>query len=183
MANKLSIEWSNEKFNKFIQDFIKQTGADTSLVLRKFMFDLMNRVIARTPVATGRARAGWSAAGNALGIKMPKPNRRKPGDPAFDVGEYEEQLDGPKQFIRVANNVDYILPLEYGWSKQAPAGMVRISMAELRSGQDLTTALMEQYQDSWGELSGKQRYKTQRKMMSGLMNEVKNMDLGPRRAK
>jgi hypothetical protein len=183
MPNKLSIEWSTKKFNQFLQDFIKQTNADTSLVLRKFMFDLMTRVIYRTPVATGRARAGWTAAGNALGIKIPKPNRRAPGDAAFDLGEYEEKLTGPKQFIRVANNVDYILPLEYGWSKQAPAGMVRISMAELRSGRDLTTELMEEYQDSWGELSGKMRYKTQRKMMSGLMSEVKNMDLGPRRPK
>ena len=182
-VSKLSVEWNVKQFNLFIHDFIRQTQVDTSLVLRKFMFDLMTRVIARTPVATGRARAGWTAAGQGIGIDVPKPQRRKRGDEPFDYGDYEEQLTGANQFIRASNNVNYILPLEYGWSKQAPAGMVRISMAELRSGKDLTTALMDEYQSSWGSLGGKQRYRIQRKMLSSVLGNVKNMDLGSRRKK
>lgn len=176
-VSKLSIEWNTKQFNGFINEFIQRTQADTSLVLRKFAFDLLTRLIARTPVDTGRARAGWTTAANALGIKVPK------GKEQGSTGQYEEMLEGPHQYIRMMNDVDYVIYLEYGWSKQAPAGMLRISMAELRSGKDLTTALMEKYQEGWGELGGRARYAAQRKMLSGVLGNVKNMNLGPRRPK
>lgn len=33
---------------------------------------------------------------------------------------------------RIFNNVEYIVPLEYGHSKQSPAGMVRITLKEFQ---------------------------------------------------
>jgi len=38
------------------------------------------------------------------------------------------------QYIEIINGVGYALFLEYGYSRQAPYGMVRISMAEMRKG-------------------------------------------------
>ena len=35
--------------------------------------------------------------------------------------------------IYLVNNLPYAVRLEYGWSKQAPAGMVRITAAEFQS--------------------------------------------------
>lgn len=45
--------------------------------------------------------------------------------------------------IYIANGLPYILRLENGWSKQAPAGMVAITLAELPSlaGQIIATQL------------------------------------------
>ena len=166
MASKTSIEWSVNKFNKFLKDFAAQAKIDNKIVLRKFTIDLMTRVIYRTPVDTGRARAGWKAAGDALGIKIPPPKRRAKGDAPFDHGVYEENLDAQIMTIYVANNVHYILPLEYGWSKQAPLGMLRISMAELRSGNALVGPLMKEYQASWGDLPGKKRFKVQKSILT-----------------
>jgi hypothetical protein len=182
-SNKVSVEWNNQQFNKFIADFIRQTGADTALVLRKFALDLVSRIVMRTPVATGRARAGWAAAGKALGIDVPRPRRRKAGEPPYDPGEYEEKLTGDRQFIRIANNVDYIMPLEFGHSAQAPFGMVRISMAELRSNQDLATELMQQYQSSWNNLGSAKRYKVQGNVLRDVLGQVKNLELPARRPK
>lgn len=182
--NKLSVEWSTVQFNSFISDFIKATEADTSVVLRKFALDLMTRVIFRTPVDTGRARAGWGAAGKALGINVPKPTL-KPDDKGgpIDEGEYEENLTGDRQFIRVANNVNYIMPLEYGHSKQAPFGMVRVSMAELRSNDTLLTDLMEAYQARWGGIAGAKRSQIQGDVLGAAFSQIKNAELPARRSK
>jgi Zn ribbon nucleic-acid-binding protein len=38
--------------------------------------------------------------------------------------------------IWIVNNVDYAEPLENGWSKQAPQGVVRIAVAQLESEMD-----------------------------------------------
>jgi hypothetical protein len=50
-------------------------------------------------------------------------------------GSFREDLDGANQFIEVTNGVPYIKRLEYGYSTQAPAGMVRVSMRELLAGE------------------------------------------------
>jgi len=183
-SNKLSVQWGTAQFNRFIADFLNATGADTSTALKKFTFDLMNRVILRTPVATGRARAGWTAAGKELGIKVPRP-KLKPGDKGgpIDEGEYEEHLEGDRQWIRVANNVDYIMDLEYGHSKQAPFGMVRISMAELRSQDTLLTDIMEMYQARWGGIASGKRAKIQGNVLGDAFGQIKNMELPARRPK
>lgn len=204
-SKKTSLEWSQSKFNGFISDFLKATGADTSVVLKKFVFDLMSRVIPRTPVDTGRARAGWGAAGKALGIEVPtkiegaievKAHTRRTASgklaevdayirnaTAVDEGEYEEKLTGDKQFIRIANNVQYILPLEYGHSAQAPFGMVRISMAELRSHRPIGEELMGHYAKRWKSMTDKSRYKIQGYVLKDVFGDLKNVPLPKRSAK
>lgn len=66
---------------------------------RDSVTDLDNQVISGTPIDQGRARAGWSAAA------PPK------------IGK----------IYKMTNNVEYIIPLEYGHSQQAPQGMVRVA--------------------------------------------------------
>lgn len=66
--------------------------------------DTFNRIVVRTPVDTGRARAGWEI-------------------------EKEVLADGTIQF-QITNGVHYIVFLEFGSSKQAPQGMVRKTLAE-----------------------------------------------------
>jgi len=67
--------------------------------------ELFEKIVRRTPVDTGRARAGW---------KPP-----------------EERREGKRRTWVIENDVEYVIYLEYGWSRQAPLGMVRISMAEM----------------------------------------------------
>ncbi len=40
-------------------------------------------------------------------------------------------LDARPEMTIIYNNVEYIVPLEYGHSKQAPQGMVRVSIADI----------------------------------------------------
>lgn len=79
-------------------------------VVNAFVTDRLVTVRARTPIKTGRARAGWE--------RFPP-----------DLSEI-----GTTQWIY--NDVPYIVPLEYGHSKQAPAGMARITAAESQQAMD-----------------------------------------------
>lgn len=81
---------------------LASTPADVHTLFRAEAGKLYTAVVNRTPVDTGHARSGW----------------------AFEVVS-EEPLH-----LRIVNRVPYIVYLEYGWSKQAPAGMLRVGMLE-----------------------------------------------------
>jgi hypothetical protein len=89
-----------QAFTADIAGFISKAQDRFDTVFRKTALEVEKRVVIRTPVDTGRARAGW-------GLAM--------------QGKFTAVL---------ANNVPYIVKLEYGHSKQAPAGMVRPTLAE-----------------------------------------------------
>lgn len=72
---------------------------------KKLCFEALRRIMVRTPVDTGTARASWTL--------------------RFD----EESAEVVKAAI--VNSTHYAIYLEYGHSKQAPKGMVRITLAEL----------------------------------------------------
>lgn len=66
--------------------------------------ETFEQVQRRTPVDTGNARSGWTI----------------------------ERIEGVGETVwRIANSVGYAVYLEFGWSKQAPAGMLRVSLLEL----------------------------------------------------
>ena len=182
MANRTDLEWSLDRFNRFIDRFVKSTGISGPLVVRRYATMALSKIVARTPVDTGVARAGWSAAGEALGVPVPPPGPRA-NAANIDLGEYEEHMEGERLFIRFANNVHYILPLEYGWSRQAPLGMVRITLAELRSGEDIGNEMMAELQDAWEETHGRGRFRAQSRIMRGVLGAVKDMPMEPRRPK
>ena len=108
--------------------------------LRKVVLDLDTKVIERTPVDTGRARANWHP-----NIGSEPVSAEGAGDAVAAVAAMLPQLKvGDTAWI--SNNLPYAPVLEYGlypnppksgtgktvdgFSTQAPAGMVRISAAE-----------------------------------------------------
>lgn len=105
------------------------------LVLKKVVFDLGRGIIKRTPVDTGTARANWAATQGS----MPAPptatfsgSKRAAGDQAR--GTMNQLVFGdPYSSYFWSNSLPYIEPLEYGHSKKAPAGMVRLAMTEVEA--------------------------------------------------
>lgn len=87
------LERANSQIDQHRQEFVRELARL-----------LMQRIIERTPVDTGRARAGWNG------------------------GEGQEVDDGQATQISVTNNVEYINFLEFGTSKMQAAAMVRSSM-------------------------------------------------------
>lgn len=85
-------------------------------------------VVLATPVDTGRARANWQA---TLGAPAVGTVDSAPGKTASvgtttsrNAGVIAGYTGGPNAAIFLTNNLPYIVPLNNGHSKQAPAGFV-----------------------------------------------------------
>jgi hypothetical protein len=133
-------------------------------IQKKIAFDLFDAIITKAPVGNpsiwdgravgkkypprkppsgyvgGRSRGNWQISVSAPGNKTVE---------TFETGAQTGTPPGPQletaafagmakakfgQTIWIYNNVRYIKRLEDGWSTQAPAGMVAISIAEFEAG-------------------------------------------------
>lgn len=100
--------------------------------VKKVTFELLRKVTMKSPVDTGRFRANWM-----VGIGQADPstveeteNVAIPRGMAV-LGGYREPVA-----VHVSNNLPYASALEDGHSKQAPAGVVGISVAEINAHLD-----------------------------------------------
>lgn len=94
------------QFNESLGKLLDAVGASEDQARDAFgsqVVELFGAIVEMTPVDTGRARQGWRG-------------------PAF-----KHDLQGVTATI--TNTVHYIRWLEYGWSRQAPRGMVRVNIA------------------------------------------------------
>lgn len=101
-----------------LNEWLALAREDGLLAFLAALADCYSRLVMRTPVDTGRARAGWHIEGAV--------NDWKPA-----AGDYKDlvseriasEIDklpalSKADVIYVMSNIEYILPLEAGWSKQ-----------------------------------------------------------------
>lgn len=109
--------------------------------LRALATEAHARVILRTPVDTGRARANWQ-----LRIGPPASGVVEGTDPggAATIAEGRAVLRALRygESVSIVNNLPYIHALEHGHSRQAPSGMVAVTVAELRPLADAVAAAL-----------------------------------------
>lgn len=92
----------------------------------------LTRIVARTPVLTGHARANWQvtigspATGVVEGVD-PSGAATLANGMAAIMGDRD-----PFAVVWITNNAPYIQTLEQGNSGHTPAGMVAVTAAELR---------------------------------------------------
>ena len=98
-------------------------AAIAAAIVREF-----GELIKQTPVDTGRARAGWSI-GTEPSEWTPPPGVWEEFlangyiDAAVAKGLTNKKLS-ESEVVYICNNVEYIMALEAGWSKQAPQGFI-----------------------------------------------------------
>lgn len=98
---------------------------------------------------TGRARAGWYASTKGLGAPWSDEGSSSAAIAEGKAqGSYKEKLSGNERYIDLINNVKYILQLEYGHSKSAPYGMVRVNMRKL-TGDKMPKEMGKELQKNW----------------------------------
>ena len=120
-------------FTTDLEKWAKKASATMSEVVVEFVFDLTEKVIVGdgsglpgTPVDTGWARNNWVAS-----IGSPNSNILEGYDKSGDLAMQRASLislSAPGKVWYLTNNVAYIQKLEYGYSQQAPSGMVRLSI-------------------------------------------------------
>lgn len=106
-------------------------------VVKKVATEALRRVVNKTPVDTGRARSNWMTALNTIPsetVELTADLSREQAS-AVSINRGLNVIDSAQPFttISIANNLPYIGVLEYGGSKQAPEGMVRVTLAELEA--------------------------------------------------
>lgn len=157
MAKAFTMELETKKFNKHVRQFARKYPDKARIVLKKFALDLLAGIVKDTPVDTGRARAAWYPSMRALGftydLMSPGKAGKKPkeADVAKGKGEgvFKDRTRQPGlMYIDLINNVKYIVYLEYGYSKQAAYGMVRLNMRRMRGGK-LPKDLAKPMSDGW----------------------------------
>lgn len=123
---------AGNKFTVDVSAWVEKAKGKADIVLRKSAIDLFSRVIRRSPVDTGRFRNNWnvSIGAPASGITL----EVDPSGSAALVKINETVADAKMgDTIFLVNALPYSVRLENGWSKQAPAGMVGVSVLEWQS--------------------------------------------------
>ena len=148
----LTVEWEMAKFSKWLSGFTRQLDdAKAGIALLKVAFDAVRMFMLKNPVDTGRSRAGWyvgaEACARAAGASYPVTFNNSQQEYGYSLGGYSQQLAGSEKYVEFINGVEYILPLEYGWSTQAPYGMVRITLQLI--AHDLPDAIFFMLKTMW----------------------------------
>ena len=110
-----------------LQKLCIAAGDKAELVVRKVALDLGGQMIDRSPVDTGRFKSNWMPSVGPVDTSttvMADPSG------ARAKTRIAEKVAGwqPGQTIWIVNSLPYAYRLEHGWSKQAPAGMVRLAV-------------------------------------------------------
>lgn len=111
------------QFNADLAAFAKKLELTKAIVYQRVTMELWNGITTRTPVDTGRARSSWN-----LGIGKPNGSVPQKGF-ALSLPPNTSAITG-EEVVYITSNLDYIEPLENGHSKQAPGGMVLLTVAE-----------------------------------------------------
>jgi hypothetical protein len=120
-------------FSVDLSRFKVKSQKQAKAVIQKITMEAFKGAVLKTPVDTGRARANWSpSVGIPTEASYPE-KMDKGGGSAISAAQkatFDWNCIGS---IFLCNNLPYIGALEYGHSKQAPAGMVRVTLSEISS--------------------------------------------------
>ncbi len=124
-------------FEVSVAEFAKVMKLNHGKVLAAASLELRRKIMRANPVDTGRSRDSWQVTVGSPSDYVPPlpwgPEKNWPPPPPESA--LAAIIDGTKP-IFIVSNVPYVEALEFGYSAQAPQGMVRISVLSLISEMD-----------------------------------------------
>lgn len=115
-----------------VKAFCEKAKKNPEIVMRQVSMKLFSAIIKASPVDTGRFRGNWQTTGvtPATGlIAGVDPTGNKAVNSA---ATFITNAPGWDTFT-LTNNLPYAERLEYGWSKQAPQGVVRVNITRFNT--------------------------------------------------
>lgn len=111
--------------------WVTKTEHKMDLAVRKIALELFSRVILKSPVDTGRFRANWQVAIGSIPSGTLELDDRSG---TATISKATATTAGVKagDVIYLVNNLPYAQRLEDGYSGQAPAGMVGLTVQEFQ---------------------------------------------------
>lgn len=119
-----------------MNSIVSRVNKRIDTVIRKSTIELFGSVIKMTPVDTGRAKGNWQCSiGSPITSETDRLDSAKLDSTNGSVAyaDVVKTVKGTGNVVWLSNNVPYIQRLEYGSSKQAPSGMVRLSVQRFGS--------------------------------------------------
>ncbi len=135
-----------KEFSVNLDKWAKKFDTTTEQLITAIALRAFENIVRRTPVGDpelwqapapkgyvgGTARNSWFMSVGQRDTSERKVRPDTGGGEAFASLSNISSRD-PKAVIWFNNNLPYIRRLEYGWSGQAPEGMVRITLAEIQA--------------------------------------------------
>ena len=122
-------------FQSDLSAFGKKLEKSSAKTVRKITFQAYKMVTEKTPVRTGRAKNNWFVQGGSPSGEKTESKSGAPAGVAVSMARMlaeVSKISGKENTIYISNNLEYIAALENGSSLQAPAGMVAITVQELK---------------------------------------------------
>lgn len=120
-------------FTLDVKAFCEKAKKNPEIVMRQVSMKLFSAIILGSPVDTGRFRNNWFASG-ATPSRETTTYTGKQGTAA--IARVGKVITAARNYgwteLTLTNNLPYAERLEYGWSKQAPVGMVRVNIARFQ---------------------------------------------------
>ena len=132
-------------FSIDVQNFATRSGMRWKTAVKHIVEDIFRQIHLIMPVDTGFARSNWSIGMDVPGDLIENPAQHLPYPRRLAGASFPSHEERGVAAIRalpvteglvcyIYNNTRYIIPLEYGHSReQAPAGMVRVTLARLQA--------------------------------------------------
>ncbi len=114
-------------FAEDLNKLCERAKEKAELVVRKTALELQSQMVERSPVDTGRFKNNWQC---GIGVVNTGAGEGPDKSGMGSIGRTQTALEGwkPGQRIVLSNSLPYARRLEEGWSQQAPAGMVRLTV-------------------------------------------------------
>lgn len=109
-------------FASDLANYAKKTKLGIDKAVVAINAQITTDIIENTPADTGRAKGNWFASFEASSNETTESTHSQLNDALAKANNSAGKV------FYLTNNLPYINRLEYGWSKQAPSGMVRVSI-------------------------------------------------------
>lgn len=114
-----------------VSKFVEKAKKNHEKVMRQVSIKLFSAIIKTTPVKYGRARMNWMASDGTPASGTTDATDKSGNIAIGNATSFVLKATDWHEFT-LTNNLPYAQPLEYGWSQQAPAGMVRVNVARFQ---------------------------------------------------
>ncbi|WP_353631075.1 HK97 gp10 family phage protein [Achromobacter xylosoxidans] len=114
-----------------IAKFVERAKGNIDAATRQATVLLAQGVILKSPVDTGRFRANWQFSAASI-QRATTTALDRGGQVTMNRLVAEIQQTGAGGVTYLSNSLPYAVRLENGWSKQAPQGMVKLTVQEFQ---------------------------------------------------
>jgi hypothetical protein len=118
----------NKNFGRQLDKYLKNVQKTGTKEIRGVGLKSLSLVMTKSPVDFGTFRGNWKVGINSIDSKI---NYGRLEGTARREGESRIGSIKSGERINISNALPYAMRLEYGYSNQAPSGMVRTTLNEL----------------------------------------------------